>query len=443
MNFVYPPSLIARLKRQWPKTSHYETKRPSLPDDRVLANLLEICYQASFLREEGRKLAYRVVFFPRKQFEKDIANKIESSFGLDHTNRFVVFTKPREFTVAELHRLAPAAEYVRSLICVELDQEDHWVTWGLLDTGANWWNFIHHETSGGMPPPARLTISSGNPGELVLSFQGDILFSLRNGAVQYPSLDLFSRGPIAAFLSKARNALYKETIEKLGRKRYSEEDNDYPERFYTFCLSRILSRIRDKQHGGTLLLVRDELSSDDSRLTDRAIIKYPALYDHAWSLMVESLVLHTQYYDLHFSLWDATAAIEKEKYRQLSLVESRREVNEEALSDCFRFIASLAGVDGAVIISDRLRLLGFGAEVIAHSPSLNAISVALDAEAKDKKSVKIESYGTRHRSAMRFCSSLEDSAAFIISQDGGVKATKRIGPDVVLWPDVNMGSLGI
>ena len=88
-------------------------------------------------------------------------------------------------------------------------------------------------------------------------------------------------------------------------------------------------------------------------------------------------------------------------------------------------------------------LSGFGGEVIALSPTLHRVKVATDCFAKHGAHVSIEEYGTRHRSAFRFCSSFEDSVAFIISQDGGVKVTKRHGADVLLWPDVNMGSLGI
>src|SRR5207245_2108609 len=100
--------------------------------------------------------------------------------------------------------------------------------------------------------------------------------------------------------------------------------------------------------------------------------------------------------------------------------------NDQALRDCFQFIASLSKVDGALVITDRFRVLGFGAEIIAQSPTLKEISLAANPEATETTNISIESYGTRHRSAFRFCSSYEDSLAFIVSTDGGIKATKRI-----------------
>jgi hypothetical protein len=54
----------------------------------------------------------------------------------------------------------------------------------------------------------------------------------------------------------------------------------------------------------------------------------------------------------------------------------------------------------------------------------------------------IEFFGTRHRSAFRFCSSLEDSVAFIVSQDGETKVAKRVGSEVILWTNIDVGALG-
>ncbi|MBV7543590.1 diadenylate cyclase [Acidovorax sp. sic0104] len=128
--------------------------------------------------------------------------------------------------------------------------------------------------------------------------------------------------------------------------------------------------------------------------------------------------------------------IDPEKYQQISILESAKIDNDEALKDAVRFIASLSAVDGALVITDRFRVLGFGAEVIAQSPTLRDVQIAMNPEATTKQPVSIETYGTRHRSAFRFCSTYEDGIAFIVSSDGGVKATKRIGSEVLLWPEV-------
>lgn len=445
MNRIYPLDTIEPLKTEWAKGHRFGRKketRPALPNDEHLADLLSICYHASLLKEEGRRIEFRVIVYRPEEFRCDTI----SSAGLHiFSERAVLFERPREFSVAELRRLAPAAEFVRSLICVSLSKQGRWTTWGLIDTGSNWWDFIHHEASGGRPPPDRLTISSNSPGELVFSAAGDVFFSLRTGGLYFPSNDLLFSGLVSDYLSPAKEALYLDALKALDSDTWDEDghDNDYPRRFYSFCFSRVLSNIREKGHGGTLIVVRDEISHDDPRLTDRATLKYPSKYDHAWKLMVESLKLHRSYYDLHFKLWGSKDPITVEDYQRVSIIEGQMEEVKEQLSECLQFLASLSSVDGAVVVSDRLRLIGFGAEVIAQSPTLSTVKLALDSRGRKSNKTSIESYGTRHRSAFRFCSSYEDSIAFIVSQDGGIKAVKRHMKDVFMWPDVGMTSMGM
>jgi DNA integrity scanning protein DisA with diadenylate cyclase activity len=90
-----------------------------------------------------------------------------------------------------------------------------------------------------------------------------------------------------------------------------------------------------------------------------------------------------------------------------------------------------------------MRVLGFGAEIIATSPSLSTVKEALDPTATKTFNVPLERFGTRHRSAMRMCSSFDECIALVVSQDGPVKVLKRVGGDVVMWNDVTLGRLAI
>jgi hypothetical protein len=438
MSAFYPPDIIELLKSKWATPREFGTTlRPPLPTDKRLTELLSICYQASLLKEEGRRVQFRVIIFSREQLDlKDEAEKF-----LQFGNRVVLFQEPREFSVAELRRLAPAAESIRSLICVTQSLKGDWLTWGLLDTGSNWWKFNRHEVSGGQPPPAGLTISSHGPGELILSEGADVFFSLRTGQIYSTSSNLLFDGHISEFFANAKDLLHKETIQNLKITEWDSEgeDNDYPSRFYSFCISRILFNMRDKGHGGTLIVVRDEITHDDPRLTDRAIVKYESNYDHAWNLMLRVLCLHWRYYDLYFRLWDSKKSISRHEYREIHFIRQEQDEVTEQLSECLRFLASLSSVDGAVVITDRLRLIGFGAEIIALSPTLSWVTLAGDGNGNKARNIPIENYGTRHRSAFRFCSSFENSVVFIVSQDGGIKATKRHKKDVLMWADVGLG----
>lgn len=407
--------------------------RPStIPSDAVLERILEVCYHASFQTEEKRRLGFRVIFAEKKDLNRD------SVFPVNSYHK-IVFSEPRPFSISEILRLSPALEMTQVLICVSQKTKNNpeLVIWGLLDTGSSWWKFIFSESSSGMPPPKYLTISSSEPGTLSISAQGEILITLINGEILEPSWDTIQSGPLGEFFDTGSTSFYEQVASELGGKYdVSDQDEQYPKRFYFSFFDRLLFHIRQKGHGGTVFFVPDYLSHNDSRLLDRINIKYPIDYDEMWNLMIKSVINHKHYYDLYFPMWDGKK-LTKNNFQKICFLSMEREDIDEALSDGVRFISSLSGVDGAVLITDKFRVLGFGSEVTASSPSLEFVTT------QTNKRIPINSFGTRHRSAFRFCSSFEESVGFIVSSDGAVRATMRVGAQVVLWPDINKGGFGI
>jgi hypothetical protein len=280
---------------------------------------------------------------------------------------------------------------------------------------------------------------------LIVSRNGYILAVLRGGDLLYPTAGIFGAEPVNRFFQPARNRLYAEVIQELKAAKYDPEahDDSWPERFFNQYLERLVFHVRSQFHGGAVLVVPDELEADDSRLTDRLNIKYPADYGRVWDLLKASLVLHRRYYDKYFALSRGSVELTNDEYHAVWGLHSDRENNAEQIADSVRAVSALSGVDGAILITNKYRLLGFGAEVIAFSPTLRVVKIAGAGSAASTQSVPIESYGTRHRAAFRFCSSFEDSVAVVVSQDGGVRVVKRVGRDVILWPDVNRGMLGL
>jgi hypothetical protein len=433
---IYPTDIIDPLKSRLAKIKGKYEKAPELPADNVLEELLEVAYHASFLTEEGRKLHFRIIFAPQEKLTEQNPYRQHSKL------RPIVFNSPREFSVAEVLRLAPALDMTQVIICVSQvnrsTKNPKLGIWGLLDSGSSWWHFMHHESSHGMPPPNYLTISCTEPGQLSVSAQGRIFMTLRNGSLAEPSWGALYDGHLGKFFDAARIAFYNDVVSDLEGGRYDEDghDEDYPKRVYTWFIERLLFHIREKAHGGTVFFVPDYLTHDDTRLLDRITIKYPINYDEVWGLLKADVVTHKRYYDLYFPLSDGND-LNRERFNRVMSLDDDREEIKEAISDCVRFIAGLSGVDGAVIITDRFRVLGFGAEVFVHSPSLTDVLLP------GRKKKRISDFGTRHRSAFRFCSSFEEAIGFIVSSDGGVKATLRTGSDVSLWPDINVGGFGI
>lgn len=447
--FTYPKKLISEIKKTWNNKIHHLEVIPKLPSDPILERLLDVSYHASFKTEENRKIGFRLILCTADEIKE-----WDPQFFLrcPHSEP-VRFEKPLNFTENDIMRLAPATDLTKVLICVRQSKKNYkdiskaLEIWGLLDTGSSWWDFFHGESSEGSPPPNFLAISSTEPGNLSISRHGLIVLSLRNGQIMTPAKPIMFEGPISDFFQPAKKAIEDEVYEllKLDKENYEDSDEmeSAPKRDYIEYLQRILFHVREKGHGGSIIFVPDYIEKNDSRLRDRIIIKYPCEYSRGWDLLVKSVVVGYQYFELHEKFWEDKENIKAKDSKRLQRLQYEKDELENALSDSVKFIAALTGVDGAVVITDRLSVIGFGAEVIAMSPTLVKIKVAKDQFARRGSKIPIETYGTRHRSAFRFCSSYEDSAAFVVSQDGGVRAIRRVGKDLVIWPDINYGTLGI
>jgi hypothetical protein len=113
------------------------------------------------------------------------------------------------------------------------------------------------------------------------------------------------------------------------------------------------------------------------------------------------------------------------------------------LRDSLDTLARLTTVDGAVIMTRKFELLGFGAVVQFQHKAVYKVMRCEDPQAERSSEVMIENYGTRHRSAFDFCYNNSPSVAVVVSQDGGIKMITRIGESVYFWEnslfDVSLG----
>lgn len=100
-------------------------------------------------------------------------------------------------------------------------------------------------------------------------------------------------------------------------------------------------------------------------------------------------------------------------------------------------IAKLSAVDGALLITFDFEVVAFGA-TLTPPPSTLLPVIGPDGYGvrPTNSEFEINRFGTRHRSAFEFVSALPDSIAFVISQDGPVRAFRRENDATVhVWPD--------
>jgi hypothetical protein len=191
-----------------------------------------------------------------------------------------------------------------------------------------------------------------------------------------------------------------------------------------------------------VLVLSQNLCIDDLIEKNEISIKYKCEYDIAWDLLVKKANLEFRGSKIFQSMIGTRFALPREEYWESKSIEMDLKKTESYLYDSVLFLSSLASVDCALVINDKLTLLGFGGEFRVYGELKNNVKFSEDAWGKKINERSYESFGTRHRSAFRFCNKNSNSVAFVISQDGDVKAVKKVNNDLMIWPDPNAGFAG-
>ena len=151
--------------------------------------------------------------------------------------------------------------------------------------------------------------------------------------------------------------------------------------------------IEKRRHGGILIIVPNDFDGDTQALH----MKYQMHSPEIWQKFIEK--------SRNISwMFDISVPPNHKLQPPKELIDKYFQVKEadERITEHERFIASLSEVDGAVVMNERFEALGFGTEIRLTNDQLSSIKRALDPAAKKSVDIKITSYGTRHRSAIRY-----------------------------------------
>ena len=226
---TYPRDLYTDLQRVWnaePLRSGWS--RVDLPERAVLNELLDVCYHASLMTEEGRPIVFRVAFIASTAC---IHPPREQPIPFEPIMRYVL-GQPVPFTTGELQRLAPVADPRQVMIAVEAIRDGsrrRLQIYGLIDVGMALWKMARHQRISGTSSPEALVVVSSHPGELSICRGDRPVIRLRGGQVVSPLRSVLYQGPVARFFVGATDALIEEAIRRSGlpssRVRRDESDD--------------------------------------------------------------------------------------------------------------------------------------------------------------------------------------------------------------------------
>ncbi|HDR6299955.1 TPA: DNA integrity scanning protein DisA nucleotide-binding domain protein [Bacillus cereus] len=444
MKFIYPKELVYPIIDAWERYLSNFKKRMQIdeipsPSPEHLETILDVLYHVSFLTEESRKTSVKVAYF------EPINSNLDRLFN--HYEQPIKFDKAIQYNVTEVLRLSPALNPENTILivgpenCIDAhSKSNELVIWGILYLGNDYINLLKGRSGGAFSPPSILIIGASAPGSLTISTGGRILCRLNNGRLMEASLSGLDQGIIGSYFSDEINILYQETCKQLGTDKYSEEDDfdQHPSQLYFRTLTNIIRLTKEKFHGGTFLIVPSQLASESDILSDSLNIKYSIKSPIIWNTIINESIARKKYFELFFK-----AAKTVEDFNKQIRSDNIKQRSEEKIFEFEEFVASLTGVDGAVLLNTKLEILGFGTEITLSTPEVEYIKEAKDANGETFTEIPINSFGTRHRSAIRFCSKIENSIAIVISQDGSVKAIKKVENSLYLWNNIDVGEFGL
>ena len=438
---AYPKDLAALTAAQWdgaaiaagegpePSSAGRDGAAPSLG---ALEELLDACYQASLMREEERAVTFRLVLADPEAFP--------ARGGPPSGFHRLVFPEALPLDEDVLRRLSPAADYNRSLIGAREAEGGGLEVWGLVHSGPGW----VRATQGGRGRPAPLppapVVHVTGPGRVVVSRGDAEVAELRGGDLSGPRADVFaskwlpeSFAPVRAELVELHDEARKEAA--AAGEPWAPLDPDLIRLVGQHTVRRVIAVMRAARHGGTLVFVppelTDELSGENAFVSFRHPIaeEEPRRRFRTLIVGVMNRLAQTHGKGGEGSYPRAVGWEDYENSRDEGIAEL-----DEAVFEVAQLIAALSAVDGAVVMTKRFEILGFGAEISGALPPARTVARALDPEGERVEQESTDGVGTRHRSAYRLCGALPGAVAVVVSQDGGARfVTRRRDRAVTYW----------
>jgi hypothetical protein len=429
---AYPHQLAGFVLDQWRDAADTGTSAEDDLDPAVLHEILSAAYQATLLREEDRPVTFRAIFADPDVFAADAGPP-------DGLHR-LAFEHPRPLSAHELRRLSLAAKFNRSLLGIHRGSEGALEIWGILHSGPRWLQSVQGGRGAGQLLPPVLVVSGTGPGRLTVSKGSIHVAKLVGGQVTGPLLDVFDSRWLPDLFATVRNdlqALHDQTRASRGAD-WACLDADLTRLVAQHMIRRVISTMRSRHHGGTLIVVPSDVGRRLLSEQRSVRVKY-TFRDEEPRRRFRTLLV-----GIMNRLAEAHVAPARVGWNEYAVTtDATLQALDEAVFEVSHLIAAAADVDGAVLLTRGFELLGFGGVIGSELPEVNTVHQALDVEGTLREEETTDGVGTRHRSVYRLCLELPSALAIVVSQDDTVRFVRRVGDDVLYWDQATLSALDV
>ena len=402
------------------------------PTETTLIDLCEAMYYASLRTEESEAIAFSVVYMdPREPDPSPPERIVRDRWSPIRLNN------PIPATDANFAKLAQASDPRTSSFAVYGRPRRKLTIWGLIDQQTQYHRYLSHDSSSGPERPGVFEISILGAAHLRVSVDYEVIAELRVNVLADPEVDVIASGAVHRKLSPG----VKRYVSAIKRASPRVAFKDRPEwaatlqSDYLAVIRRLLLRIKNLGHGGAVLV------SPDSSY-DNLDIKYKISYSRlkkAIRARGVSAVDNTFVGDEIWKFVEKERDIPIDLYLRESVSRSEVEESDSEIDGVLWFVALLSRVDGAVLLTPELDVVGFGVEITVSEEPHNVLLAQTPAASRSKvKALDYHHFGTRHRSMMRYCNHVDQSVGFVISQDGDVRAMTQRRNNLLVWDNIQL-----
>jgi hypothetical protein len=389
----------------------------------VLVDLFNCLFYASLHSEEGQMIRATFTLFSHK--DSDLKNN--PSQNLDKWNLYP-FEEPLPFLIPIVVKLAKAADPWSTSIAVNYDDKGKLWIYGMIDQAIHSLSYLNFEKETRPDRPGLFETTIAGIGSLSVMKKFDLLATLKQEKLVSNYKDILKRGPISEVINEVILPFEKAISDYIINNHPLEDPLRFPKSSsLTFrkTISRILNKIKEYGHGGTLLIA-DEIGNLD--------IKYKLKYNRLPVAIIDFLKNSISHrYKLQEGL--KSEAINPVQLKEIESLRKKSWDARNELKGAIRFIASQSCVDGLVVMNKKMVVNGFGA-VIKDLISPSKIYIADNLNGTSVVAKESDHFGTRHRSMFAFCDANPGSIGFVISQDGDIRAIMKIKNRVVMWENI-------
>jgi len=402
--------LVDELSQHWTSFVVGEYSAPPCPPSAPLASLLRSANYAAAMPEEGRYPKFNVAAYRAG----------------DDVQRLWRFEEPRDYNVAELRRLIPATDARKSAVCVEWDTQDVLRIVGIQDLGSTWQR-AKEGLAYQYDAPEGFFVEIERPNRFAVYQRQFRVATFSDGAFEVLkelSLHTFLHEAVRGGLGALDSGITPPDDEPL------RESSQFEFLALWNCFASIVNLIVARGHGGALIILPNP--SDVSTPLLR-----PKYSLHGRQMSEAFLGFINARHRVGNEYWRREAGEEVADER-LARLEWGQKHAYDNLVESTRIVAQFAQCDGALVMTRSLEVLGFGTEIAAELRQGCAVKNVVHEIRREYRTLDVEQFGMRHRSAIKLASHLKNAVTLIVSQDGPVSAVWGDGSSVFVYKGVRL-----